>query len=114
VSDRKSARQILKDKESGKSVRVSIESYWQTLHDFYDIAATDVNTHYYTGTELTVTQLWDTFSLEAADTLAAGLMNFMTPPASRWFSFRTADPLKMESKKVLNYLKDVEAEVMHS
>jgi len=110
----KDAMTIIKEGAAAKSQRTTIESYWQTLHDYYDIEQDDVNRSYSTGSELTVTQLFDTFSLDAADTLASGLMNYMTPPASRWFSFRTKDPLKMEKKKVLHYLKDVESEVAHT
>jgi len=110
----KSATQLLKESEQGKSGRVNFENYWQTLHDFYDISEQDVNTTYYPGTELTVTQLYDTFSLEAADTLAAGLMNYLTPAYSQWFAFRTRDPDKMKSKRVLHYLKDVESQVIHT
>jgi len=110
----KSAAQLLKEKGQCKSGRLNFESYWQTLHDFYDIEAQDVNQQYHPGNELTITQLFDSFSLEAADILASGLMNYLTPPASKWFSFRTKDPLMMESKRVLWYLKDIEAEVNHT
>ena len=110
----KSAVQILKEKGQLVGNRSNIESHWQTVHDFFDNVGMDVNTSYSTGTELTITQLFDTNSLEASDTLSAGLMNYLTPQASRWFGLRTQDPLKMSSKPVLNFLKEVEAEVTHT
>ena len=110
----KSAHQIIKENDQGKQGRTNFENYWQNLHDYFDIEGSDVNTQYYAGNELTVTQLYDTYSLETADILASGLMNYLTPAASNWFSFRTKDPMKMESKRVLHYLKDVEAEVRHT
>jgi len=110
----KSAKQLLKEKASGKSGRTTIESYWQTLHDYYDNVGMDINTTYYPGTEITITQLYDTYSLETADILASGLSNYLTPAASRWYGFRTKDPQKMEKKRVQIYLKDVEAEVSHA
>jgi len=110
----KDARQILKEKAQGLSDRANFDTYWQTCHDFYDIEHDDVNQQYSAGTELTVTQLFDTYSLEAADVLASGLMNYMTPPASKWFGFTTKNKGLMESKKVAHYLKDVEAEVNHA
>jgi len=110
----KSSEQILKEKSQGVSDRRNIESQWQTLHDFFDNVGSDINTTYSQGTELTITQLYDTCSIEYADVLASGLSNYLTPSASRWYGLRTNDPLKMEKKRVLHYLKDVEAEVTHT
>lgn len=110
----KSPKQLVKENEQGKTDRTNFESQWQVLHDFYDNKGTDINTVYYPGTELTVTQLYDTFSVSSARILSAGLSNYLTPAASKWFAFRTKDPLKMEKKRVIHYLKDVEAEVTHT
>lgn len=107
----KSAKQLLKQKAEGKSAKTNFESQWQTLHDYFDNAGTDINTTHYPGTELKITELYDTYSLETADILAAGLDNYLTPSASRWYGLRTKDPMKMEKKNVLHYLKDIEAEV---
>lgn len=110
----KDPTQLIKENDQGKTGRTNFENQWQTIHDFYDNAGSDVNTTYYPGTELTVTQLYDSFSLYASRVLAAGLGNYLTPNASQWFAFRTREPAKMEKKKVLHYLKDVEAEVAHT
>jgi hypothetical protein len=110
----KSVDQILKEKQQGVTARANIESHWQSLHDYFDNVGMDINTQFVSGNELTITNLYDTYSLETADVLAAGLNNYLTPSASRWFGFRTKDPLKMEKKRVLHYLKDVEAEVQHA
>jgi len=110
----KTAKEIVKMKKQGKASRTNFETTWQTLHDYFDNAGTDINTIHFPGTELTVTQLYDTYSLETASILAAGLDNYLTPATSRWYGLRTKDPLKMEKKNVLHYLKDVEAEITHT
>lgn len=107
----KTAKLILKMKNDGISGRQNFESQWQTLHDYYDNEGTDVNTTWSPGTELTITQLFDTYSLEVADILAAGLDNYLTPSTSKWFGLRSRDPAKMAKKRVLHYFKDVEDEV---
>lgn len=107
----KTAKQMLQYKAEGKSAKTNFESQWQTLHDYFDNAGTDINRTHSPGTELTVTELYDSYSLETADVLAAGLDNYLTPSASRWYGLRTKDPMKMEKKNVLHYLKDIEAEV---
>lgn len=110
----KNATQILKEREQGIAARQNIESHWQTLHDMFDNVGMDVNTVFVPGNELTITQLFDSYTLETADILASGLSNYLTPAASRWYGLRTKDPMKMEKKRVLHYLKDVEAEVTHT
>lgn len=107
----KNVRELLQFKKEGKSARTNFESQWQTLHDYFDNVGTDVNTTHYPGTELKITELYDTYSLETANVLAAGLDNYLTPATSRWYGLRTKDPLKMEKKRVIHYLKDIEAEV---
>lgn len=110
----KSANQILDEKDVVWGDRRNTETLWQTVHDFFDNVGDDINTQYFPGTELTVQQLYDTNCLETADILGAGLMNHLTPPASRWFALRTSNPLQMEKKPILRYLRDVEAEVIHT
>lgn len=110
----KSPVQIVKEKDECRSNRTNFETYWQTLHDYFDNVGLDVNTTNYPGTELSINRLYDTYTLEAADILAAGLHNYLTPAATRWFGLRTQDPLKMEKKRVLHYLKDIESEVIHT
>ncbi len=110
----KTAQQILKERDHGLTGRTNFDTYWQTVHDLFDNVGMDVNTTYYPGTELTITQLFDTYCQETADILAAGLNTYLTPASSRWFGLRTSDPRKMRKKKVLHYLKDVESEVAHT
>lgn len=110
----KTAKQILKERDEGRGARTNFDSYWQTLHDYFDNVGMDVNTSYYPGTELTVNQLYSSFTLETADVLESGLFNYLTPRTSKWFGLRTGNLALMEKKKVLHYLKDVEAEVQHA
>jgi len=107
-------KKIIKNFTRLKSARSNWDTYWQRLHDYFYIESDDVNTQYAPGQELTITQLWDSASLEAADVLGSGLLNYLTPPTSKWFALRTPDPTQMESKDVMVFLKDLEAEVYHA
>jgi len=106
-------QRILTQFKEVKSARMNFDTYYQTLHDIYYVEAENINKAYYPGTELDFTDLYDTQTLQAADVLAAGITNYLTPSTGKWFALRTKNPLKMESKPVNTYLKDVEAEVYH-
>ena len=108
------AQKLCKQNKQVQGERSNFESYWQTLHDYFYIEAENITKQYYPGSELDFAWLYDTFSLNAADVLAAGLTNYLTPPTSKWFALRTKDPRRMESKPVVNYLQDVQAEIYHS
>lgn len=94
-----------------KGLRANFESYWQTLHDYFYVESPDVNTETYPGTELNFNNLWDSTSLEAADVLASGFMNYLTPPTSRWFRLKPKNLALSENKAVGNFLEDVASEV---
>ena len=94
-----------------KGARANFESYWQTLHDYFYVESPDVNTMYAPGTELNFNNLWDSASLEAADVLASGFMNYLTPPTSRWFKLKPSDQALVSNKAVSSYLEDVSSEV---
>lgn len=96
------------------SQRSNFESYWQTLHDYFFVESPDVNREYYPGTELDSTYLWDSTTLETADVLASGFMNYLTPPTSKWFRLRSKNPRLAENKDVGDYLEDVAAEVNYT
>lgn len=96
------------------SQRTNFESYWQTLHDYFFVESPDVNREYYPGTELDSTYLWDSTTLETADVLASGFMNYLTPPTSKWFRLRSKNPRLAENKDVGDYLEDVAAEVNYT
>jgi hypothetical protein len=91
--------------------RANMESYWQSLHDYYYLESQDINRSYYPGTELDPQYLWDSTTLECADVFASGFMNYLTPPSSKWQNLRPRNPKIAENKKVLNFLADVSAEV---
>lgn len=90
-----------------KGLRSNFESYWQSLHDYFYIEAEDVNVSYYPGTELNINCLYDSTTLEAADVLASGFMNYLTPPTSKWYGLSPKDPSLRSNKDVCTYLEDV-------
>lgn len=108
------AEQIIDLWKGLKGERSNFESYWQSLHDYYYIEAEDINRAYYPGTELTVSSLYDSTSLEAADVLASGFMNYLTPPTSKWFSLRSRNPELRDNRRVTSYLEDVAEQVNYS
>lgn len=93
------------------SMRTNFESYWQSLHDYFYVESPDTSSQYYPGTELNVAKLFDTTPLEAADVLASGFMNYLTPPTSKWFNLKHRNPKLAENKAVKDFLDDVEREV---
>ena len=94
-----------------KGGRSNFESYWQSLHDYYYIEAEDINVTYYPGTELNAGYLYDSTTLEAADVLASGFMNYLTPPTSKWYGLTPKSAELRSNKKVCTYLEDVRDEV---
>ncbi len=96
------------------SERSNFESYWQTLHDYFYIEAENVNVSYAPGAELSASYLFDSTTLEAADVLASGFMNYLTPPTSKWFKLRSKNPALTENKNVNDFLEDVSSEVYHT
>ena len=96
------------------SARGNFESYWQTLHDYFYLEAQDVNKSYAQGAELDATYLWDSTTLETADVLASGFMNYLTPPTSKWFRLRSKNPRIAENKDVCDFLEDVASEVYYT
>ncbi len=105
------AEEIIDKLKQGQSARKNFESYWQTLHDYFYVESEDINVTYSPGTELSFTQLYDATSLDTADVLASGFMNYLTPPTSKWFGLRPANPALAADKEVLDFLEDVAAQV---
>ena len=97
-----------------KGERASWESYWQSLHDYYYIESGDINTTYYPGNELTSTYLWDSTTLDCADTLASGFMNYLTPATSMWFNLSPKNPKLKENHQVKKWLEDVRDQVIYT
>lgn len=108
------AEQLLKFYNSLKGQRSNFESYWQSLHDYFYIEAENISSSYYPGTELMVDYLYDSTTLESADILAAGFMNYLTPPTSKWFRLVAKNPKLRENKDVNDFLQDVRDEVFHT
>lgn len=101
------ADQLVDTYKMHKGLRSNFDSYWQSLHDYFYIEAEDVNTTYYPGSELNACYLYDSTTLEAADVLASGFMNYLTPPTSKWYGLSPKDPALRSNKDVCTYLEDV-------
>ncbi len=97
-----------------KGNRANFDSYWQSLHDYFYIEADDVSSSYYPGTELSATALYDSTTLESADVLAAGFMNYLTPPTSKWFGLKAKNPAFMGNEDVSVYLEEVAEQVNYA
>lgn len=101
------AEQLIDRYQVGKSQRGNFETYWQTLHDYFYIEAEDVSSMSSPGSELTINNLYDSTTLESADVLASGFMNYLTPPTSKWFALRAKDYQFADNKPINNFLHDV-------
>lgn len=108
------ADQLISDYQIGLAGRRNMESYWQSLHDYFYIESPDLNKSYSPGTELDATALWDSTTLEAGDVFASGFMNYLTPPTSKWARLRHKNPNLSENKEVGDFLEDVMAEVNYT
>lgn len=108
------AAQLLDTYKMHKGLRSNFESYWQSLHDYFYIEAQDVNVSYYPGTELNASYLYDSTTLESADVLASGFMNYLTPPTSKWFSLSPKDPNLRANRQVCTYLETVAEQVNYT
>ena len=108
------ADQLLDTYKMHKGLRSNFESYWQSLHDYFYIEAEDINTTYYPGTELNASYLYDSTTLESADVLASGFMNYLTPPTSKWFGLSPKNPKNRENKTIRKFLEDCTDEVNYA
>lgn len=108
------AQQLIDFYKKLKGDRSNFESYWQSLHDYFYIEAQNINTGYYPGTEINATYLYDSTTLEAADVLASGFMNYLTPPTSKWFGLRAKNIDLKNNKVVSKYLEDVTDQVNYT
>ena len=91
-----------------KGERSNWESYWQTLHDNWDIASEDINRTYSAGTELDFSELYDATSLNIANILPSGLMHSMTPFSGHWVKFQHKDKAINNKRAVGKWFKDAE------
>lgn len=101
----------IKRYNSIKGARSNFESYWQTLHDYFYIEGCDITSIGSEGSELTITNLYDSVSLECADILAAGLCNYLTPPTSKWLAIKHPDEEIMQDKSVRDWFGGTQEEV---
>lgn len=108
------AQALLDQYQMLKGQRSTFESFWQSLHDYFYIESQDVNKSYHPGTELTMDALYDSTTLEAADVLASGFMNYLTPPTSRWAMIRAKDQSLRDNKRVARWCADAMDEVNYT
>jgi hypothetical protein len=108
------ADQLILEYEQQLSSRRNIESYWQTLHDYFYVESPDINKSYSPGAELEFNQVWDSTTFEASDVFASGFMNYLTPPTSKWSRLRHRSPELSENKAVGDFFEDVMAEVNYA
>lgn len=113
-SSKPRADELIQQYQEQLSTRRNMESYWQTLHDYFYIESQDVNRTYTQGNELNSANLWDATSLECADVFASGFMNYLTPPTSKWFRLRHKDKDLANNKAVASFLEDVASEVNYT
>ena len=97
-----------------KGERGNFETYWQSLHDYFYLEALDISSSSHPGSELRADYLFDSTTLESADVLAAGFMNYLTPPTSKWFALRAKNVNLRNNKKVASYLEDVTDQVNYT
>jgi len=114
ASSKPKADELIKEHEQLLSARRNFESYWQSLHDYFYVESSDFNKTYSSGNELDSTVLWDATTLESADVLASGFMNYLTPPTSKWSRLRHKDPAMGQNKAVADYLEMVMEEVNYT
>jgi hypothetical protein len=105
------AEKIIQHKGTLKGQRSNFDTYYQTLHDYFYVEAENINRTYYPGTELDYLYLLDGTSLELADILAAGIDNYLTPQASKWFTLEHPDKHIRDNKNVRQWMQDVADEV---
>ena len=108
------ADEYIKMYEQLKGQRANWQSYWQSLQEYFYIESPEPNKSYYPGTELEMSNLYDSTSLEVSDVLASGFMNYLTPPTAKWFRLRSSNPDLTENKRVSDFLEDVASEVYHT
>ena len=114
IKNRPRAEVLVEFYQKLKGDRMNFESYWQSLHDYFYIEAEDVSVTYYPGSEITQSYLYDATTLESADVLASGFMNYLTPPTSKWYGLTPKDPRFRSNKRVCTYLEDVRDEVNYT
>lgn len=108
------ADDLIEKYEQQLSGRKNFESTWQTLHDYFYIEAENTNKSSSPGSELDASYLWDATTLDSADVLASGFMNYLTPPSSKWFRLRHKDPNLSANKAVGDFLENVTDEVSYA
>lgn len=105
---------LLDESKRAFSNRSNFESYWQSLHDYFYVESSDINSVQSPGSELNTTNLYDATTLEAGDVLASGFMNYLTPASSKWSRLRTKNPNLTANKAVADFYEKVNNEVHYA
>lgn len=105
-----SPAKICKNFQNLKSARSDLDSYFQTLHDYFYVESNNITKKKNKGSEINV--LLDATSLDVGDVLASGLANYLTPEASKWLFLEHPNPAIREIKEVKEWCQDVTDEVL--
>lgn len=105
------ADELIREQAKLVAARRNFESYWQSLHDYFYLEAQDISKTQAGGSELDANYLWDATTLDSADVLASGFMNYLTPPTSKWARLRHKNPALATNKRVADFLEEVMEEV---
>ena len=114
VVEKSDVELVIKQYNQLKGGRSNFESFWQTLHDYFYIENSDINSVTSAGSELNSSYLYDSTTLETADVLASGFMNYLTPPTSKWGLARHKNKALAENKSVSDFYSDVTDEVHYA
>lgn len=101
-----------------KAQRAAWEALWQDCYDYAlparrnGVAASGSNT--IAGNLRSGERLFDGTACDAADQLAAALLAQLTPPWSRWFSFRPGRDVPEAEHGAVSAELDAAAEILHA
>lgn len=93
-----------------KGSRGNFDHLYQTLHNYFYVEADNVTDKKTPGTE--AHHLLDSTSLDAANVLAAGLANYLTPESSKWLFLEHANPTLRQNKEVRDWMEAATEEVL--
>ena len=91
-------------------VRENWNNYWEDVL-YYSIPRKSYVTRKKQQGDRLPVDVYDSASIEALNTFAAGLHGYLTNPAAKWFNLRTEDRDLMDDKEVKVWLKDSEDKI---
>ena len=101
---------IVKEMKSRESERMPMDSYFQTLHNYFYVEGANITTKKSKGSE--INELLDSTSLVSGNILAAGLCNYLTPESTKWLFLRHPNKALQDDKAVQQWMNDTTDEVL--